>query len=212
MRTRAMTALAFLIAFVPSVLFAGWAGPETVVSGTWGKADDQFTLESEDMGDVFPTEFFVLADGSILIQDGKLKVYRNGRFFKALDLEGDALFCDDAIVVWQRARKTKTSPTPDLTYLTAEGRLIKKIPHTALAGRVLWIRRDCSIVTQDDDRVFRDYDREGRLQGTYFELSSIKHEILPGGGHRTLVSLGADNIVLAGEHYGSFVHDDKGSI
>ncbi len=57
--------------------YAGWTGPTTIVAGTWGSGPGQFGLKEEDSYAQFAGPFYILSDGTIIIQDSI-----NGRFVR----------------------------------------------------------------------------------------------------------------------------------
>lgn len=200
----------FVLALAPASLPAGWNGPETVVSGTWGQADGQFTIESTDMGDIYPTEFFVLDDGTIVIQDGKLKVYRNNRFAGALDFDGRIEFCDEAIVVLPWKREDGGPAEKDLSFHPSGGREGWKVPAAQLIGRLDRVDRDCTFMTVDEEKVYRQYSRTGKLIRTVLHPGRIKHERLNNGRYR--ISITYDDMTYSFLHqdeyaYGSYARD-----
>ncbi len=56
---------------IPQVSLSDWAGPNEVISGTWGKANTQFGLERGDTVayDQYPTLDGILGNGAIVISD-----------------------------------------------------------------------------------------------------------------------------------------------
>lgn len=199
-----------LIAHNPAPVHAGWSGPGVVASGTWGNAEKQFTVESTDMGDIYPTEFFVLDDGTVVIEDGKLKVYRNGAFAEALHVEGRILFCDQAIVVIPWAREDGKPVDRDLSFRPSGGRTGWKVPAKLITGHLDWINRDCTFVTKDEEKIYRRYSPTGKLIETRLHPERIRHERLNDGHYR--ISVTYDDLVYTFIRkdqyaYGRYVQD-----
>ncbi len=190
----------FFVMFVPSIVFARWTGPEVAASGTWGKGDNQFTVESTDMGEIYPTEFFVLDDGTVVIEDGKLKIYRNGQFTRALSFDGRVSFCNKAIVVVPWAREDGKPVDQDISFYPSGGNTAWKVPAKRIAGRLDWVNRDCTFVTKDQDKIYRRYSPTGELLETKLHPEKVKHEFL--NGHYRF-SITYDDVVYM------FVHKDE---
>lgn len=86
----------FLTLFlITTTAYAGWVGPETVVSGKWGKGDLEFGFNKGDYEDDFPKVFSVFPDGKVLVKDtwnGSLKAFdKDGRFIKSIRPPGEGL-------------------------------------------------------------------------------------------------------------------------
>lgn len=66
--------------FISSTAYAGWIGPETVVSGGWGSDSGGFGLWIGESVDNFPMNFGVDGHGKVLINDSlnrRVKIYSN---------------------------------------------------------------------------------------------------------------------------------------
>jgi hypothetical protein len=74
---------------------ASWVGPQTIISGGWGSADNEFENEWDYTYHRFPIKIIVLANGDIWIPDGyvnkRLKLYSNaGKLKKIIKLHEES--------------------------------------------------------------------------------------------------------------------------
>jgi hypothetical protein len=58
-----------LVIIIPTVSFASWTGPQTIISATWGTGAGQFSIFHVESGDVFPDQFGVDVNGLVVIPD-----------------------------------------------------------------------------------------------------------------------------------------------
>ncbi len=91
--TRLIVAILTLL-IISTTAFAGWKGPETIVSGGWGDSAEEFGLWIGESVDSFPVNFGVDRFGKVYINDSlnqRVKVYSNiGELLNIVEKKGNS--------------------------------------------------------------------------------------------------------------------------
>lgn len=88
--SRLILSLLLVIAFT-KISFAGWTGPDIIITGQWGSSVGEFGIEIYDTGYNLPDLSAVVSDGKVLIHDGingkMLVFHQDGKLFKEVHYE-----------------------------------------------------------------------------------------------------------------------------
>ena len=77
MEIRKILFLSSILLLLTTKVYGAWSGPQTIISGIWGNSVGEFGIRHGDTTDQFAGPFYILSDGTIIVQDSV-----NGRFVR----------------------------------------------------------------------------------------------------------------------------------
>jgi hypothetical protein len=77
MEIRKILFLSSILLLLSTKVYGAWSGPQTIISGIWGNSVGEFGIRHGDTTDQFAGPFYILSDGTIIVQDSV-----NGRFVR----------------------------------------------------------------------------------------------------------------------------------
>ncbi len=180
-----------VINIISRIAFAGYSGPDEIVSGGWGVNDGQFSIEYSEPQDVLPRTFGVASNGYIVISDTinkRIKIYApSGLLFKIVSPQGLPADVMQKIHDWPDDITSMVSNSYVLTmtdkYIqlySFDGQIMGTYTYPTIMGSPTAVLIDGSFITEGGGTNYYKYSSSGQLLQSYntkpLELGVIEKE------------------------------------